>query len=383
MVLLKNEGLLPLNPSAIKSIAVIGINAETKFAHGGGAANIKAPYEITALEGIQKRVGDGVKVTYAAGYALPRGGGRGGRRGAAATPPAPVAADPNLLAEAVTVAKAADVVIYVGGLSHAGGYDNEGSDRQDLKLPGAQDDVLAKIVEANPKTVVVFMGGGAVEMGSWLSKTPALLYAWYPGLEGGNALARVLFGDVSPSGKLPCTFPKQLADSPAHALNAYPGTNGTVTYTEGLLVGYRWFDTKQIEPLFPFGHGLSYTTFEYSGLKLVDGKDAKGLLVTVEFDLANTGKREGAEVVQVYVQDVQSSQPRPVKELKGIAKVSLKPGQKQRVSVPLDRSAFAYYDQDKKGWVAEAGDFKILVASSSRNIRLQDTFKLASTTVEK
>ena len=138
-------------------------------------------------------------------------------------------------------------------------------------------------MKANPKTVVVFNGGGAVEMGPWLAKTPALLYAWYGGLEGGNALARVLFGDVNPSGKLPCTFPKQLADSPAHALDAYPGTNGTVTYTEGLLVGYRWFDTKKIEPLFPFGFGLSYTTFKYSGLKLVPDKDPNNPTVTVEF----------------------------------------------------------------------------------------------------
>ncbi len=379
IVLLKNEHLLPLNPSKIKSIAVIGANAVAKFASGGGAANIKAPFEITALEGISNRAGANIKITYAAGYVAPRNQGR--RRGAAAE--ATVAADTNLVASAVEAAKAADVVIYVGGLNHGGGYDSEGSDRKDLKLPGAQDELLEKIVQANPRTVVVFNGGGAVEMGPWLAHAPALLYAWYPGLEGGNALARVLFGDVDASGRLPCTFPKQLADSPAHALDAYPGTNGTVTYTEGLLVGYRWFDAKNIEPLFPFGYGLSYTSFEYSKLKLVKGKDASGPLLTIEFQLSNTGKREGMEAAQLYVQDIQSSLPRPLKELKGFKKVSLKPGAKQIISIPLDRSAFAYYDPDKKGWVAEAGDFKIMVGSSSRNIHLDGTFKLAETTVEK
>jgi beta-glucosidase len=193
----------------------------------------------------------------------------------------------------------------------------------------------------------------------------------------------LLCGDVTPSGKLPCTFPKRLADSPAHALNAYPGTNGTVTYVEGLLVGYRWFDAKNIEPLFPFGHGLSYTTFKYSSLKLVPGRTAAGPLVTVEFEITNTGKREGAEAAQVYIQDVQSSLPRPLKELKSFVKVTLKPGAKQKISIPLERSAFAYYDADRKGWVAEAGDFKILVGSSSRDLRLNGRFTLAQTSLEK
>ena len=184
---------------------------------------------------------------------------------------------------------------------------------------------------------------------------------------------------MNASGKLPCTFPKQLADSPAHALNAFPGTDGTVTYVEGLLVGYRWFDTKNIEPLFPFGHGLSYTTFEYSNLRLVAGQDSKGPVLTVEFDLANTGQRPGSEATQVYVQDLESKLPRPKKELKGITKISLQPGEKQRVSVPLDYRALAYYDPDRQGWVAEAGEFNILVGSSSRDIRLNGAFTLPKT----
>jgi beta-glucosidase len=220
-------------------------------------------------------------------------------------------------------------------------------------------------------------------MDAWLAKVPSVLYAWYPGMEGGNALARALFGDVNPSGKLPCTFPKRLADSPAHALHAYPGTNGTEIYKEGLLVGYRWFDTKKIEPLFPFGYGLSYTTFKYSNLNLVPGPEALGAPVTVEFELANTGSRAGAEVAQVYVQEASPSLPRPLKELKGFKKVLLQPGEKQKVSLVLDRNAFAHYDPDQKAWVADKGDYKILVGGSSRDLLLDGKFKLAETTVGK
>jgi beta-glucosidase len=376
IVLLKNKNLLPLNPAKIKSVAVIGANAVTKFAGGGGSANIKAPYEITALEGISNRLGGSVTVTYSPGYAVPAGRGFGRRDGGA-----PAAINTNLFAAAVAAAKAADVVIFVGGLHH--GLDLEGSDRRDLKLPGGQDELLKQIVQANPKTVVVFNGGGAVEMeDAWLSRVPSLVYAWYGGLEGGNALARVLFGDANPSGKLPCTFPKQLMDSPAHALHAYPGTNGVETYEEGLLVGYRWYDTRKIEPLFPFGYGLSYTTFKYSKLKVVSQMDSKDPAVTVEFALANTGKRAGAEVAQVYVQELHPSVTRPLRELKGFAKVSLKPGEKQTVSVRLDRHAFAHYDPDKKGWVADKGDYKIIVGSSSRDLQLQGSCQLAENTFE-
>jgi beta-glucosidase len=381
-VLLKNKELLPLNPAQTKTIAVIGANAVARFAHGGGSAMIKPPYEITALEGISNRLGGNVKLIYAQGYNPPVGSGRVDFR-PDDEPSAPPLDKTQLMVDALAAAKAADMVIYVGGLNHKGGYDTEGADRKDIKLPGGQDELIQKIVQANPRTIVVLMGGGAVEMDAWLAKVPAVLYVWYPGLEGGNALARALFGDVNPSGKLPCTFPKRLADSPAHALHAYPGTNGTVIYKEGLLVGYRWFDTKNIEPLFPFGYGLSYTTFKYSNLKLVPGPDAPGLPVTVEFELANTGSRAGAEVAQVYVQEARPSLPRPLKELKGFKKVSLQAGEKQKVSVVLDRNAFAHYDPDKKGWVADKGDYKILVGSSSRDLLLDGKFKLAETTVEK
>ena len=376
IVLLKNEKLLPLNPAKLKTIAVIGANANAKFASGGGAANIKAPYEITALQGISNRLGGGVNIIYAQGYTAPAGRGR---RDKGDKVPATPAADNKLIADAVAAAKAADVVIYVGGLNHNGGYDTEGTDRHDLKLPGGQDELLKKIVKANPKTVVVLLGGGAVEMGPWLDSTPALLYGWYPGLEGGNALARVIFGDVNPSGKLPCTFPRRLEDSPAHALGAYPGTNGTVTYKEGLLVGYRWYDAKKIEPLFPFGYGLSYTKFKYSGLKLTPDEDLKNPGVTIEFEIANTGGRAGAEVAQLYVQEIKPGVMRPVKELKQFSKVSLQPGEKQKVYLRLDKNAFSYYDPDRKSWVAEKGDYKILVGGSSRDIALKANYRLPET----
>jgi beta-glucosidase len=283
------------------------------------------------------------------------------------------------------------LVIFLGGLNHD--LDQEGSDRPDMKLPGGQDDLLSKLIEANPKTVVVFNGGGPVEMGPWLAKAPALLYSWYGGLEAGNALARVLFGDVDASGRLPCTFPKRLADSPAHFLDAaetpphapnafYPGAGGTVTYAEGILVGYRWFDAKEIEPLFPFGYGLSYTKFDWSGMQVTQGGDPANPSVTVEFDLTNAGRRAGAAVPQVYVQQVNPSLPRPPKELKAFAKITLEPGQKQKVTLRLGREAFSFYDPARKGWVAERGDFKILVGASSRDIQLTGACQLTQTVFE-
>jgi len=234
--------------------------------------------------------------------------------------------------------------------------------------------LISKIVAANPKTVVV-LEGTMVEMDSWLGKVPALLQAWYPGMEGGNALAKVLFGDVNPSGKLPATFPKKLSDSPAHALGNYPGTNGTVTYAEGLLVGYRWFDTKSIEPQFPFGFGLSYTTFKYSGLKLIPASGTNEI-VTAQFEIENTGKVAGAEVAQLYIHQKNPALMRPEKELKGFKKVFLQPGEKQTVSIPLNKAAFEYYDDGKKSWVADNDTFEILIGSSSRDLRLRGDFNL-------
>jgi beta-glucosidase len=380
IVLLKNEqNLLPLDLGKIKTITVIGDNAVQKFTHAGFGATVKTFYEVTPLEAIINRVGNRANVTYSAGFAAP--GARGGRgRGRGATQPAD---DTSMIDRAVEAARSADVVIFVGGLNHTAGYDDEGTDRRDLRLPFGQDELIGKIIAANPKTVVALNCGAAIEMDPWLDKTSAVLVNWYGGMEAGNALARVLFGDVNPSGRLPCTFPRKLADSPAHAMNAFPGSNGTIKYEEGLLVGYRWFDTKNIEPLFPFGFGLSYTKFEYSNLKLTPGTEPSSPMLKVEFDVANTGSRDGAEVAQVYVQDVDSTQPRPNKELKGFAKVMLKAGEKRTVSIPLNWRSLAYYDPEKSGWVAEAGDFVVQIGSSSREIRLKGDYKLAQTLLEK
>jgi beta-glucosidase len=377
-VLLKNNNFLPLDAAHLKTIAVIGGNATAKFCHDGGSANIKPPFEVTALEGISNYVAGRAKIIYAECYYPARNWGAPGVRpdGTNAT-----AADSSRLADqAVAVAESADVVIYVGGLNRKIGFDSEGGDRRDIKLPAGQDKLLKKIVRANPQTVVVLIGGGAVEMDdAWLSRVPALLYAWYPGMEGGNALANVLFGDVNPSGKLPCTFPKQLADSPPTALDAYPGERGTVVYKEGLLVGYRWFDTKDIDPLFPFGYGLSYTHFAYTNLNLVPDGSATGLPLTVEFELADTGNRAGAEVAEVYVEPVNPHVFRPFKELKGFAKVFLQPGGKQKVSVTLGENAFAYYDVGTRSWLAAQGGYKILVGGSSRDLPLTGDFQLSQT----
>ena len=359
IVLLKNENhTLPLVEKKLKTIAVIGENAIRLHAHGGDSSGIKAFYEITPLQGLVNRVGTNVNLVYSEGYR--KGGGA------------------DLAERAVAAARSADVVIYFGGLNHDRGFDCEGADRKDLQLPYGQDDLINQIVAANPNTVVV-LEGTMVEMGAWLDKVPALLQAWYPGMEGGNALAKVLFGDVNPSGKLPATFPKKLADSPAHQMGNYPGTNGTVTYAEGLLVGYRWFDTKHIEPLFPFGYGLSYTTFKYSNLSLVPNVGG----VTAQFEIQNTGSVGGAEVVQLYVHQSRPGLLRPEKELKGFKKVFLKPGEKTKVTMPLDQNAFAFYDDHQQAWIAEKDTFTIRVGTSSRDLPLAADFQLSESTLLK
>jgi beta-glucosidase len=378
MVLLKNErSLLPLDPSKARTIAVIGEHAVRKFAAGGGSAGIKALYEVTALEGIIRRVGGQANVTYSAGFLQPE------RRRTGAADGAGVRAestgqtmDAETLAQrAVKAAKEADVVIYVGGNVHGRNGDDEGSDKRDLKLPFGQDALIERVVEANPNTVVVLMTGGPQEMEPWLSKTPAVLLSWYGGMEGGNALARILFGDVNPSGKLPCTFPRALNLSPAHALNAYPGKEGVEEYKEGLYVGYRWYDTRNIEPLFPFGFGLSYTTFGYA--------NARGLEGAVSVDVTNTGSREGSEVVQVYVEPLQPKVERPTKELKGFAKVRLKPGETKTVTIPLNSRALAYYDPKRSAWVTDSGDYRVLIGASSRDIRQTLTQRVIRSVAEK
>ena len=355
IVLLKNKGnLLPIKIDGIKTIAVIGENAVLQQDHGGGSSQIKSFYEISPLQGIVDRAGKNVNIIFSQGYQTN--------------------SDPDLTDRAVAAAKAADVVVYIGGLVHKG-YDSEGTDHPDYKLPFGQDDLIQKISAANPRTIVVLLGTPA-EMDGWVDRVPAVLQAWYMGMEGGSALASILFGDVNPGGKLPCTIAKRLEDSPAHALGAYPGTNGVEVYKEGLLVGYRWYDTKRVEPQFPFGYGLSYTTFKYSNLKLIKGEGSDRTVVTAQFDIENTGKVPGAEVAELYVHERKPELFRPEKELKGFKRVFLQPGEKQTVTIPLDETAFAYYNPDKKSWVAQKDRFQILVGGSSRDIYLKGNFNL-------
>ncbi|NLF40092.1 hypothetical protein GX586_11640 [bacterium] len=258
---------------------------------------------------------------------------------------------------------AADAVVACVGFSVLG-RESEGSDRP-FVLPGGQDELIRSVAAINPRTIVVINAGGAVEMQSWIDRVAAVFHAWYPGQEGGTALAGMLFGDVNPSGKLPVSFEKRWEDSGAYG--TYPPENGEVTYSDGIFVGYRHFDAKDTEPQFCFGHGLSYTAFAYTNLAVT--ATAHGCTVT--FDVRNAGTRAGAETAQVYVHDVEAAVPRPPKELKGFAKVLLQPGETKRVTVTLDRDAFAYYDAAKKDWAVEPGVFEILVGASSRDIRLK------------
>jgi beta-glucosidase len=349
VVLLKNDNaLLPLDVRNIKTIAVIGDNAARKHAYGGDSARLKTLYEIPPLEGLVRRAGADVNIVYSVGY------GETGLRA-------------DMLGRAVAAASQADVAIIFAGLTRTHGGDSEGADRVDLHLPWHQDELIAKVAAANKRTIVVLVSGSPVEM-PWIEQVPGIVQAWYAGMESGNAIARVLFGDVNPSGKLACTFPKKLADSPAHALKAYPGDGKTVRYAEGLLVGYRWFDTKQIEPLFCFGHGLSYTTFDYSDLRIEAS--------AVSFAISNSGQRAGAEAAQIYIRPIAPKLERPEKELKAFKKILLKPGERQRITVPLDPRMFSYYDPDRKAWVADQGQYEIIIGSSSRDIRLRGMYTL-------
>jgi beta-glucosidase len=261
----------------------------------------------------------------------------------------------------------ADVIVVAAGFDES--TESEGADRS-FRLPPGQDELITAMLEANDNTVVVMTSGGAVDMTAWVDEVPALLQAWFAGQEGGTAIAEILFGVVNPSGRLPATFERRLDDNPAYAYYyPRPGTL-EIDYREGIFVGYRGFDASGVEPLFPFGYGLSYTRFDYDQLSISPDNTSDGK-VTVSFDVTNSGSRAGAEVAQVYVADSHSSVPRPPKELKGFAKVQLRPGETRRVSVELDRRAFAYYDVEGATWSVTPGTFRVLVGSSSRNIALR------------
>ncbi|GHO93913.1 beta-glucosidase [Reticulibacter mediterranei] len=275
---------------------------------------------------------------------------------------------------AVALAGRSDVALIFAGLS--GEWESEGFDRPNIDLVGQQNELIERVAAANKRTIVVLNTGSPIAM-PWLEQVEAVVQAWFPGQECGNAIADVLFGDVNPSGKLPQTFPVRLEDNPAY-IN-YPGENGKVRYGEGLFVGYRYYEKKKIEPLFPFGFGLSYTTFDYDNLRLSTSSIGPEETLEVQIDITNTGERAGKEIVQVYVRDVQSRLHRPDKELKAFAKVQLEPGEHKTVSLSLARQALAYYDDLAQAWVAEAGEFEVLVGSSSQAIQGKASFTLTET----
>ena len=273
--------------------------------------------------------------------------------------------------EVLQLAKNADLVIVAAGLTKI--FECEGFDRASMDLPGAQNQMIKDVAKINPNTIVILTNGTPVTMVDWLEDVPAVLEAFYPGQEEGNAIADILFGDVNPSGKLPVTFPKHYEDNPAYKY--YPGVNSQLTYSEGIYVGYRYYDTKNVAPLFPFGFGLSYTDFEYSSISLDKEyiKNDEVLAITVK--VKNIGKYDGDEVVQLYVKDIKSTIDRPEKELKGFKKVHLKQGESKTIEFEIDKTALSYYDVDKKQWVAEQGDFELWIGSSSRDIRLKEKFE--------
>ena len=397
VVLLKNQaGILPLSKE-VKKIAVIGQNAVLKTQSGGMGAGVKALYEVTPLEGIVKRAGSNVEVVYAPGYKnFP-----GRRWGPPSATPNPLEAqaidepaDPALLAEAVALAKEADVVLFFGGTNKS--IETEGSDRTNIDLPVGQNEVVKALYEANPNLVSILISGGPTDLRELEPVSPAIVQGWWNGTEGGTALAKVLFGDIAPSGKLPFTFPAQLEDSPAFALGNFPDKNAggdlfslmyrqdvlqmspaerqafldslpkpVSKYTEGSLVGYRWFDTKNIKPMYAFGHGLSYVDFQYGALKAT--ADKKGVKVT--FDLSNNGRMEADEVVQLYVHRVDATVEWPYKELKAFQRVTLQPGETKTVTLEIPVNDLRYWNVEKNAWDLEHGNLEILVGSASDDIR--------------
>jgi beta-glucosidase len=398
IVLLKNEGKLPI-AKEVKKIAVIGQNAVLKTQSGGMGAGVKALYEVTPLEGIRKRAGADVEVTYAPGYKnFP--GRRWGPPSATVNPLEAAAidepADPALVAEAVALAKDADLVIFFGGTNKS--IETEGSDRKDINLPVGQNEVVAALYEANPNLVTVLISGGPTDLRKLEPVSPAIVQGWWNGTEGGTALAEVLFGDIAPSGKLPFTFPAKLEDSPAYAMGNFPDPNAggdlftlmyredvmrmsreerqklidampkpVSKYTEGSLVGYRWFDTKNVKPMYAFGHGLSYVDFEYGDLKAKADKKA----VKVTFTLTNKGGMTADEVVQLYVARPEATVEWPAKELKAFDRVTLGAGETKTVTLEIPVKDLRYWNVDKNAWDLEHGKLVLLLGAASDDIRQQ------------
>ena len=366
IVLLKNEKkLLPLQLNNIKNIAVIGDNATHTFHLGGFGAGVKARYEVTALQGMQNRLPKTVSIQFAQGY---RAKIANGRNGDIATMNLP---DSALVREAVTTAKNSDVaILFIGGNRD---YESESRDRKDLSLPFGEQALVDAVTAANPNTIVVVIGGAPYDINSIKKNNSTIVWSWYNGSEGGNALADVLLGKVNPSGKLPFTFPVALEETPAEYLHTFPGDNLTTNYKEGILVGYRWYDTKKIAPLYPFGYGLSYTTFNYSNLHTTKKEYTTKETITADITIKNEGKYAGKETVQLYVSKPNSAVERAEKELKAFDKVMIPAGQTATVTLHIPVADLAYYDENKKRWIIEPGDYTLQAGTSSSDIKATAT----------
>jgi len=363
IILLKNaDHILPLKN--IKTVAMIGANADRPNAFGGGSSQIRARYEVTALQGLQTLGGNSLNITYTPGYTIARN----------------AVASAAQIKEAVDAASKADVAIVVGGWTHGynynvwadNAYDAEDTDKPDMEMPFGQNELIKAVIKANRNTIVVLYGGGPINVSQWIGDAKSVLQVGYPGQEGGTALAEILMGKINPSGKLTVTWPEKLEDSPAHKLGEYPGDGTNITYKDDIYVGYRYYDTYKVKPRFAFGHGLSYTNFKYSNISVTPSKQT----ALVTFEIKNTGKISGAEVAQLYVKDDHSSIKRPEKELKAFKKVFLKPGESKVVTLKLNADAFKYYNEDKKGWVLEPGKFDVLIGGAADDIELQKSVHL-------
>lgn len=369
IVLLKNQNnLLPLDFSSIKSLAVIGDNATRKHSNGGLSSEIKAVYEVTPLEALRAKWGDKVDIRFAQGYEKLSTFVEGSNNGqSSGTFSSKTQESDALLKEAVEVARTSDVALLVCGLNHD--YDTESFDRLNMDIPYGQVELIQEVVKANPRTIVVMIAGSPLNMAAVDICSPAIVWAWFNGMEGGNALVDVLSGKVNPSGKMPFTTPVSLDQSPAHALGNFPGRDLKVNYEEDILVGYRWFDTKGLPVVYPFGYGLSYTTFNYSNLNTDKKTYDQADTIQATFTLTNTGDREGAEVAQLYVSDPVCSVMRPVKELKGFKKVFLKPGESRRITLDIPVSSLAFYSEAQSQFVVEPGEFILQLGASVSDIK--------------
>ncbi|MBL7474106.1 beta-glucosidase family protein [Robertkochia sediminum] len=373
VVLLKNESdLLPLKLDGVKRIAVIGNNATKKNALGGYGAGVKTKREITPLEGLKGRLPEGVEVQYAEGYRERYAENEKAVFGdITLNGPVPInELEPELVEQALDAVRNSDLTIVFAGSNRD--YETEASDRASLDLPYGQEELIEKVLEIDPNAIVVFIAGGPFDIQDISEKSNALVWSWFNGSEGGNALADVLLGTVNPSGKLPWTMPKKLEDSPAHATNSFPGDD-SVTYEEGILVGYRWFDTKNVDPLYEFGYGLSYADFQYGNMITDKSEYNEEDTVVVNVEVSNRSEVDGKEAVQLYVSAENSQVERAQKELKAFNKVAVPAGKTVTVPLSFKVKDLAYYDTAQKTWVVEKGEYTIRVGASSRDIKGEAT----------